>query len=425
MARSPRIERRITALVDAASARRIVTMKDSVLCICLALCVVGPIAAATLAAETTVEAGTSERFAVTPTTSDAPAEPTAASAAPVADDAVLLKNDDGTQESKQSVAGGAHLVRFEAPAGEWYLTAVHMYGSRYGTPMPPKENWQIALRDKDRKNARFVAKPYSLLERGEAKWHRIEVPAVKLPEGAFWLEVDFDPHSTKGFYMGIDTTDGVSHSMIGDAMHEAASGVQENGDWMVRAVLTQRGATAASDAGQWQEEREATAPPEPSGEGEFIELKMDDGEADGVQSIAGVGPVIRFENALDGAKLAGLTVFASRYGAQFDPAKTYIDWWVLDGNGKVIKLGKTPYGAFGMGRKWVEIDFDDVEVPRQFSVLLNPHAHQTKGIYWAYDSDGEPGEALVGTGPEEEATAFGKSFKWMVRAYLTAGEKPE
>ena len=50
---------------------------------------------------------------------------------------VVLAHDDGTQDSKRSIGGDGQAVRFERPAEEFVLTAVRIYGSRYGGRYDP------------------------------------------------------------------------------------------------------------------------------------------------------------------------------------------------------------------------------------------------------------------------------------------------
>ena len=56
---------------------------------------------------------------------------------------VELSYDDGSSEGKKSIAGSGHALIFEAPAEGCVLKAVRIYGSRYGYPRPPKEDFHI------------------------------------------------------------------------------------------------------------------------------------------------------------------------------------------------------------------------------------------------------------------------------------------
>ena len=58
-----------------------------------------------------------------------------------------LAKDDGVSAGNRSVAGSGHAVRFEAPGKGYYLTAVRIFGSRYGYPQPPRENASVWLCD--------------------------------------------------------------------------------------------------------------------------------------------------------------------------------------------------------------------------------------------------------------------------------------
>ena len=50
----------------------------------------------------------------------------------------ILARDDGQAAGKWSFGDSGHVVRFEAPGPNSFLTAVQIHGSRYGTPSPPR-----------------------------------------------------------------------------------------------------------------------------------------------------------------------------------------------------------------------------------------------------------------------------------------------
>ena len=53
---------------------------------------------------------------------------------PKANEPRELKHDDGKSAGMKSIAGGGHGVNFESPGEGWKLTAIRLYGSRYGYP---------------------------------------------------------------------------------------------------------------------------------------------------------------------------------------------------------------------------------------------------------------------------------------------------
>ncbi len=150
-----------------------------------------------------------------------------------------LSYDDGNQAGKWSYSGGGHAVKFDAPGKDSYLTAIKLYGSRYGEYEPPKENFVVWLCDKNFKPVRKFKFPYSLFEkRGYTKWVELDVPETKLPDDEFVICVSFDPHRTKGIYLYHDAKSS-GHSYRGLPRNDMEK--FQEGDWMLRAEILQKG----------------------------------------------------------------------------------------------------------------------------------------------------------------------------------------
>src|SRR5688572_24153289 len=115
--------------------------------------------------------------------------------------------DDGTSAGKKSIAGSGHAVVLDAPAGGGaMLTAVKIFGSRYGTPQPPAEDFHVWLCDADGKQLKEFKFPYKIFLRGDPRWVTLKLPdPAELPaEGKFILCVGFNPQQTKGVYVHYD-----------------------------------------------------------------------------------------------------------------------------------------------------------------------------------------------------------------------------
>ena len=56
---------------------------------------------------------------------------------------VILGHVGEQSADKRSMGGSGHAVRFERPEGAKYVCAVQIYGSRYGLPEPPKEDFHV------------------------------------------------------------------------------------------------------------------------------------------------------------------------------------------------------------------------------------------------------------------------------------------
>ncbi len=155
-------------------------------------------------------------------------------AATVVTGPVELKHDDNTSAGKRSIAGSGHLVRFAAPQGEWNLTSVRIFGSRYGYPQTPKY-FKLWVCDADLKPIAEFEYPYAKFERGDPQWVDFKTkPTVVSKE--FYLCVGFNPQQTSGVYVHYD----------GEASGSSAVGLPEgdepkefqDGDWLIRPTLS-------------------------------------------------------------------------------------------------------------------------------------------------------------------------------------------
>lgn len=144
-----------------------------------------------------------------------------------------LAKDDGISAGKRSVAGSGHAVRFTAPEKDSYLTAVRIFGSRYGQPQPPRENASVWLCDAEFKKIAEFPCPYASFGRGEPKWVTIPITPVRVPP-EFVVCVGFNPTATKGVFVHHDNG-GSGNSFL--ALPGAKGKPFGQGDWLIRAVV--------------------------------------------------------------------------------------------------------------------------------------------------------------------------------------------
>jgi hypothetical protein len=105
---------------------------------------------------------------------------------------IELIHDDGKQAGKLSISGGGHCVKFTAPKDVNILTAVKIYGSRYGEAEPPAEDFHVWLCNPNFEVIREFAFAYSEFKmRGLAKWTTLETEPTALPP-EFIICVGFD-----------------------------------------------------------------------------------------------------------------------------------------------------------------------------------------------------------------------------------------
>jgi len=325
----------------------------------------------------------------------------------------ILKRDSGIVQGRQSLPASGHFVNFAGPQGEWYLVAVQVYASRFGGADATAEEWRITLCDADFKPLFHIDKPWAVFERGRERWYEIDVPPLALPEGErFWLNLAFNPHETRGIKVGYDIADLESFSRTG-LPGGPVKGMPRKTDWMIRAVISSRPARAADEPAGWRRAARCA----PGDLGALVELKYDDGAAEGWRRFVEGGPAVRFVNVPRSAVLERLRIYASRYGSGYDPAAVNVDYLVLGEDGSTLASGSFPYEAIDRDGRWAEVRVGPVKVPAEFRVVLASHSDAAKGVYFHYDASGEGANSKVAlAGGEIVETEV--PLTWMIRAYL-------
>ena len=151
-------------------------------------------------------------------------------------DKVILTYTAATSEDKRSLGGSGHAVAFDRPADARHVAAIRFFGSRYGTPAPPNEDFHVYLLDQDKKVIADFKHPYSMVERGAMRWYTLQTPATEVPEH-FYVAMSFNPHQTKGVYLGLDKSVQQSHSFIG-LPEQGFQPVPDRYDWMIQVSLS-------------------------------------------------------------------------------------------------------------------------------------------------------------------------------------------
>ena len=146
-----------------------------------------------------------------------------------------LAHDDGISAGKRSVAGSGHAVRFEAPGNDYYLTAVRVFGSRYGQPAPPPDQAYVWLCDSDFKLLSVFPFAYATFQRGDAQWVTLPVKPTHVPQ-RFIICVGFNQTATKGVYVHHDSASS-GDSLLG--LPGRDNRAFDKGDWLIRAVVQQ------------------------------------------------------------------------------------------------------------------------------------------------------------------------------------------
>ena len=159
-----------------------------------------------------------------------------------------------------------------------------------------------------------------------------------------------------------------------------------------------------------------------------LELKYDNGNSEGKQSYGGSCPAIQFflsdlQGGGPGLVLKGFKLYASCYGGGFNPASTYVYVYIINSRDQVLQKAAFPYSLFDFEPKWVDLILKDsvpiIQGETHLTIVIDPEAQQTKGIYFHYNKNPQKSHSLVAT--------QGKGYKnlpdreWMIRAFFQPG----
>ncbi|GMU20777.1 MAG: hypothetical protein AMXMBFR13_08730 [Phycisphaerae bacterium] len=337
---------------------------------------------------------------------------------------------DDTAEGRRSIGASGHAVQFDRPAEARFVTAVEIHAARYGTPEPPKENFYIHVLNGDRQVLARLPFSYSLIERGDLSWYTLKTPSIEVPE-KFYIAPAFNPHQTKGIYLGYDESVEESHSFVG-LPGEGYDPVDKKYDWMVRVHMTDKPGRDARLLADWKPPRQVN----PFAKTTAIPEKVIPSQEK--QSYGGRGPAIDFQvdaadvkgaGSIEDLRIKGFSVFASRYGSGYDPETTMVKVAVLNSKDKVVWEGTLPYAAFTYKPQWVSIVLPEpVKLSslsagdNRFRLALDPEATRTRGIYWHYQKNPKASHSFAGT--LERGFQPTADREWLMRMHVavrTAG----
>jgi len=155
-----------------------------------------------------------------------------------------LSHDSGKSAGQSSIAGGGHAVKFKVDGDSHYVTSVSLYGSRYGMPQPPKENFQVWICNAAFKPIATFRFPYSSYARGNAAWKSFRIRPTRVPE-EFIVCFGFNPQQTKGVYVSYD--DKPSEMSMTGVPGKCELRAFAKGNWLIRCKVENRGKNGASE----------------------------------------------------------------------------------------------------------------------------------------------------------------------------------
>lgn len=149
---------------------------------------------------------------------------------------VVLVYDDGRAEGKRRQNGARHGVRFEAPAGDWYLQTVWIHAKRLGHSSVSHDDIEVFLYDGQMRRIGEFFQRDTQFRRGPTRWHRVSTPPVRVPR-RFAVSVRFSDDDPRGFDVSHDDTHPGHAFTIGT---DGKSVPLTIGNWMIRVSLDRR-----------------------------------------------------------------------------------------------------------------------------------------------------------------------------------------
>ncbi|QDT26365.1 Regulatory protein BlaR1 [Gimesia panareensis] len=334
--------------------------------------------------------------------------------------------DDGTAETYRSLAASGHAVRYHRPDEKQYLEAIRIFASRYGTPTAPQADFRLYVLDENQKIITDLKFPYALIPRGDLKWHTLRTPSIEVPD-QFYIALAFNPHRTKGIYIGRDDNAKKTDSFIG-LPGDGLTALKPNQNWMVRPCLSPQPTEQLGLRKLADRVRTDTIDPFAG----CIEVRNFVRESQGQQSYGGAGPamvinvkdLIPAEIPIKQLRLKGIQLYSSRYGSGYEPETTGLDLQIVDQKAAASWSHSFSYDQFGYRPKWVNLVIPDPPPIADYleqgklTLGLDPHATQYKGVYFHYAKVAE-------SEPPAQGFVPGKRFfdvpgrQWAIRVFLT------
>jgi hypothetical protein len=167
-----------------------------------------------------------------------------------------------------------------------------------------------------------------------------------------------------------------------------------------------------------------TPKPKPSPEEKEVELKYDDGGAEGSASVGAAGGFrVSFSPPATPITIRAVKLFSSLNGSGFETQTTQLK--ILDKQLKVLHSVQKPASEFSRDRSWVTIDIPGVVADGDFYVCFYPNSKAQGGVYLSFDSGSanQHSEYVTPTGDVAQwvFTPPKDRTNWMIRVLGTVG----
>ena len=115
-----------------------------------------------------------------------------------------------------------------------------------------------------------------------------------------------------------------------------------------------------------------------------VELKYDDGRADGRHAFGGWGYLVQFSPPSTPFTITKVKIFGCLYGTGYENRTFDVQVWNEDL--KEIHSASYPHTKFSLSPGWVEIEIPNVAIGNDFYIYVNTYSPREGGVTIGYDS---------------------------------------
>ena len=115
-----------------------------------------------------------------------------------------------------------------------------------------------------------------------------------------------------------------------------------------------------------------------------VELKYDDGRADGGYALGGWGYLVQFSPPATPFTITKVKIYGNLYGTGYENRTFDVQIW--DEALKEKHSASYPHTEFGLSPGWVEIEIPNVAIDGDFYIYINTYSPREGGVRIGYDS---------------------------------------
>jgi len=146
---------------------------------------------------------------------------------------IVLHYDDGRADGRERVGNHGCAMRFDAPAGEWYLRTVRIYCRRNGRSNLKRGDITLHLYDDAMNVLGEFRQSSRQLRQGASRWHRIGTPPIRVSD-RFLVCVQLDDRALPDVTVHTDASAGGQSFLMRPGTKPAPLAA---GNWMIRVEL--------------------------------------------------------------------------------------------------------------------------------------------------------------------------------------------